>query len=130
VQLALVAVCKRKDAEWLVRGGAFLPVVSCDLAIAAEEARFGLSEVNFGILPAGNASRALAETVRTRDVIHYIMTGKVFDGRKAAEMGLVNEAVPRDRLRERVREVADALLEKSPDEGTRHGSRLLGRDQA
>jgi trans-feruloyl-CoA hydratase/vanillin synthase len=95
-------------------GGAFLPVVSCDLAIAAEDAQFGLSEVNWGILPAGNVSRALAETIRTRDALYYIMTGELFSGRKAAEMGLVNEAVPKEKLRERVRELADVLLEKSP----------------
>jgi feruloyl-CoA hydratase/lyase len=96
-------------------GGAFLPVVSCDLAIAADEAQFGLSEVNWGILPAGNVSRALAETMRTRDALYYIMTGELFDGRRAAEMGLVNEAVPLARLRERVRALADVLLEKSPE---------------
>jgi trans-feruloyl-CoA hydratase/vanillin synthase len=96
-------------------GGAFLPVVSCDLAIAAEEAQFGLSEVNWGILPAGNVSRAVAETMRTRDGLYYVMTGELFDGRKAAEMGLVNEAVPKDKLRERVRELADVLLQKSPE---------------
>jgi feruloyl-CoA hydratase/lyase len=95
-------------------GGAFLPVVSCDLAIAAEEAQFGLSEVNWGILPAGNVSRALAETIRSRDALYYIMTGELFSGRKAAEMGLVNEAVPLVKLRERVRQLADVLLEKSP----------------
>lgn len=96
-------------------GGAFLPVVSCDLAIAAEEAQFGLSEVNWGILPAGNVSRAVAETMRTRDGLYYVMTGELFDGRKAAEMGFVNEAVPKEMLRERVRELADVLLEKSPE---------------
>jgi trans-feruloyl-CoA hydratase/vanillin synthase len=42
------------------------------------------------------------------------MTGQLFDGRKAAEMGIVNEAVPKEKLRERVRELADVLLEKSP----------------
>jgi trans-feruloyl-CoA hydratase/vanillin synthase len=96
-------------------GGAFLPVVSCDLAIAAEEAQFGLSEVNWGILPAGNVSRAVAETMRTRDGLYYVMTGELFNGRKAAEMGFVNEAVPLEKLRERVRELADVLLEKSPE---------------
>ncbi|MBW1802007.1 MAG: enoyl-CoA hydratase/isomerase family protein, partial [Deltaproteobacteria bacterium] len=42
-------------------GGAFTPVVSCDLAIAADEAMFGLSEINWGIIPAGGVPRALAE---------------------------------------------------------------------
>ena len=47
-------------------GGAFTPLVACDLAIAADEATFGLSEVNWGIPPGGVVSRALAETVGTR----------------------------------------------------------------
>jgi len=95
-------------------GGAFLPLVSCDLAIAAEEAQFGLSEINWGIIPAGNVSRAVAETMRHRDGLYYIMTGLTFDGRKAAEMGLVNEAVPRAQLRQRTRALADLLLQKDP----------------
>jgi feruloyl-CoA hydratase/lyase len=95
-------------------GGAFTPVVSCDLAVAAEEAQFGLSEVNWGIIPAGNVSRAVAETMSHRDALYYIMTGLPFSGRKAADMGLVNEAVPRAQLRTRVRQLADLLLEKNP----------------
>jgi trans-feruloyl-CoA hydratase/vanillin synthase len=43
------------------------------------------------------------------------MTGLPFDGRKAAEMGLVNESVPRAQLRQRVRELCDLLLSKDPD---------------
>jgi feruloyl-CoA hydratase/lyase len=93
-------------------GGAFLPVVSCDLAIAADEAKFGLSEVNWGILPAGNVSRAVADTMKTRDGLYYIMTGELFDGKKAAEMGLVNKSVPLDHLRHATRELCDVLLAK------------------
>lgn len=95
-------------------GGAFTPLVACDLAIASETATFGLSEINWGILPAGNVTRAVAETMSHRDSLYYIMTGLPFDGRKAAEMRLVNEAVPADRLRARTRELCDNLLEKNP----------------
>lgn len=95
-------------------GGAFTPLVACDLAIAAEDAKFGLSEVNWGILPGGNVTRAVAEVMGHRDALYYIMTGELFDGRKAAAMGLVNEAVPGPDLRSRVRAIADVLLEKNP----------------
>lgn len=95
-------------------GGAFTPVVACDLAIAADEATFGLSEINWGIPPGGNVSRALAETVGTRDAMLYIMTGRTFDGQKAAQMGLVNESVPLARLRETVTALADELKAKNP----------------
>jgi len=95
-------------------GGAFTPMIACDLAIAADEATFGLSEINWGIPPGGNVSRALAETVGTRDAMLYIMTGRTFKGQKAAQMGLVNESVPHARLRDTVQVLADELKAKNP----------------
>ena len=94
-------------------GGAFTPVCACDLAIAAEEAVFGLSEINWGILPAGNVTKAAMETMGYRNALYYTMTGESFDGKKAAEMGLVNEAVPLAQLRDRTRALAKILLEKN-----------------
>jgi len=94
-------------------GGAFTPVCACDLAIAAEEATFGLSEINWGILPAGNVTKATMETIGYRNALYYTMTGESFDGKKAAEMGLVNQAVPLDQLRDRTRALAKQLLEKN-----------------
>src|SRR5262245_58146592 len=76
-------------------GGAFTPLVACDLATAAEEAQFGLSEINWGIIPGGNVTKAITATMPHRDAMYYAITGKTFDGRKAAEMRLVNESVPR-----------------------------------
>ncbi len=95
-------------------GGAFTPLCACDLAIAADEATFGLSEINWGIPPGSLVSRGLAETVGIRDALLHVMTGRTFDGRKAAEMRLVNWSVPRDRLRTEVATLARELLEKNP----------------
>jgi trans-feruloyl-CoA hydratase/vanillin synthase len=94
-------------------GGAFTPLVACDLAIAAEEAVFGLSEINWGILPAGNVTKAASEALGYRDALYLVMTGEPFDGRTAAQKGLVNLAVPRAQLRERTRALANVLLEKN-----------------
>ena len=95
-------------------GGAFTPLCAVDLAIAAEEATFGLSEINWGILPAGMVSKAMDVLVRQREGLYYVMTGETFNGKKAAELGLVNEAVPLAKLRERTRALAKVLLEKNP----------------
>ena len=95
-------------------GGAFSPLIACDLAIAADEAKFGLSEINWGILPGGNVNRAIAEVMSHRDCLYYIMTGIPFDGKRAAEMRLVNESVPLKQLKKRVRKLADVLLQKNP----------------
>ncbi|MDA8296114.1 MAG: p-hydroxycinnamoyl CoA hydratase/lyase [Actinomycetota bacterium] len=96
-------------------GGAFTPLVACDLAIADEAAVFGLSEVNWGIPPGSVVSRALAEVVPFRDALYYIMTGQTFTGRRAAELRLVNEAVPAGQLRARTLELARQLARLSPE---------------
>jgi trans-feruloyl-CoA hydratase/vanillin synthase len=95
-------------------GGAFTPLISCDLAIAAEDAVFGLSEINWGIIPAGVVTKAVASVLNQRDALYYIMTGETFDGRRAREIGLVNEAVPKEQLRERTTALARVLLAKNP----------------
>jgi trans-feruloyl-CoA hydratase/vanillin synthase len=95
-------------------GGAFTPMASCDLAIAADEATFGVSEINWGILPGGNVSKVLSQLVGRRAALYAIMTGLPFDGRKAAAIGLVNESVPLAQLRARTRALAKVLLEKNP----------------
>jgi trans-feruloyl-CoA hydratase/vanillin synthase len=94
-------------------GAGFTPLVACDLAIAAEEAVFGLSEINWGIIPAGNVTKAAIEAMGYRDAMYYAMTGEAFDARKARSMGLVNDVVPRAELRERTRVLARVLLEKN-----------------
>jgi trans-feruloyl-CoA hydratase/vanillin synthase len=95
-------------------GGAFTPLVACDLAIASETAVFGLSEINWGIPPGNLVSRALGDVMGYRKALEYIMTGKTFTGAEAAEMGVVNKAVPAERLREETIALANSLLEKNP----------------
>ena len=87
---------------------------ACDLAIAAEEARFGLSEINWGILPGGGATKVVADLIPMRDAMYHALTGENIDGKKAAEWRLVNEAVPLAGLKARVIEIARVLLEKNP----------------
>jgi trans-feruloyl-CoA hydratase/vanillin synthase len=95
-------------------GGGFSPLVACDLAIASQTAVFGLSEINWGIPPGNLVSKALADTVGQRKALEYIMTGETFTGLQAAEMGLVNRAVPLDKLREETISLARKLAEKNP----------------
>jgi len=95
-------------------GGAFTPLIACDFAIAAEDAVFGLSEINWGIFPGGLVSRVLVDALSYRDAMYYIMTGDSFDGKKAAEMRLVTFAVPRASLREETVNLAKKLLGKNP----------------
>ena len=95
-------------------GGGYGPLYGCDLAFTAEDAKFGLSEINWGILPGGGATKVARELMPMRHAMYHALTGENIDGRKAAEWGLVNEAVPADQLKARVSEVANNLKEKNP----------------
>jgi trans-feruloyl-CoA hydratase/vanillin synthase len=95
-------------------GGALTIVESCDLALAADEATFGLNEINYKNFPAGSVTRALVNILRPRDFLWYTLTGKPFSGREAAEMGLVNCSVPEAQLRSRTLEVAHGIAAKDP----------------
>ena len=95
-------------------GGAFQVLIGCDLAVAADEATFGLSEINWGIIPAGIVTKSVAEVMSQREALYYIMTGETFDGKRAKELGLVNISVPREQLRDRTKALAETLKEKNP----------------
>lgn len=95
-------------------GGAFTIVASCDIAIAAEEAVFGLSEVNFGKLPGGHVTRAITDHLHPKDLLFYVLTGRTFDGKKAAEMKWVTYAVPKEKLMDEVMSIAGELAKKNP----------------
>jgi len=95
-------------------GGGYGPLFACDLAFAAEEAKFGLSEINWGILPGGGAAKVATELTSFRRAMYHALTGESIDGRTAAEWGFVNEALPLEQLKARVSEVAQVLLAKNP----------------
>lgn len=95
-------------------GGGYGPLFACDLAFASDEAKFGLSEINWGILPGGGASKVAVELLSFRRAMYHAMMGEMVDGKTAAEWGLVNESVPADQLKARVTAVAENLLKKNP----------------
>jgi trans-feruloyl-CoA hydratase/vanillin synthase len=95
-------------------GGAFTQVICCDFAIAAEEAQFSLTEINWGIFPGGLVSKMLTDALGWRDAMYYSLTGEAFDGHTAAKIRLVNHAVPLAGLREETTRLARLLMEKNP----------------
>lgn len=95
-------------------GGGYGPLFACDLAFAANEAQFALSEINWGILPGGGATKVVVDLLSMRDAMYHALTGDLIDGKKAAEWKLVNESLPLADLKQRVTEVANTLLKKNP----------------
>jgi trans-feruloyl-CoA hydratase/vanillin synthase len=96
-------------------GGAFTQLVSCDFALAADDAIFGLSEINWGILPGGIVSKVVVDTMSYRDALWYACTGETFDGKKAAEIKLINKSVPAADLRAETEKLARHLMTLNPE---------------
>jgi len=96
-----------------IGGGAGF-VSACDIVIASTDARFGLSEVKIGLVPACIAPYVLRRTGEGR-ARQYFLTGERFDARRALEIGLVNIAVEPADLDRKVEEVVSSLVSSGPE---------------
>jgi trans-feruloyl-CoA hydratase/vanillin synthase len=96
-------------------GGAFMQLLATDFAVAAEDATFSLSEVNWGILPGALVAKVVADAVLPRHALYYACLGEPFDGKEAARIGMVNFAVPLAKLEQATTELAHKLMKKSPN---------------
>jgi len=98
---------------WCLGGGLSVICVA-DFAIAAEEAKFGLPEVNFGMFPAGGATKGPIELISHRDVLDLALTGRNIDAAEAERMRLINRRVPRPQLMDACIALANELKKKDP----------------
>jgi len=94
-------------------GGGYGPLFACDLAFCSDDAQFGLSEINWGILPGGGATKVAAELMPMRQAMYHALLGENLTGAEAVAAGLVNESVPAARLETHVSAVAQKLLKKN-----------------
>ncbi len=88
-------------------------VASCDLAVAAEEARFATPGVNIGLF-CSTPMVALSRNVGHKAAMQMLLTGDLIDAATALRFGLINEIVPAAALAERTRALALKLASKSP----------------
>jgi enoyl-CoA hydratase/carnithine racemase len=87
-------------------------VATCDLAVAAEEARFATPGVNIGLF-CSTPMVALTRAVGRKAAMEMLLTGKLIDAQTAQAIGLVNRVVPREELREVVDNLAREIAGKS-----------------
>lgn len=86
-------------------------VASCDLAIAAEDTRFGVNGVNIGLF-CSTPMVALSRNIPRKQAFDMLTTGKFIDAHRAEALGLINRAVPADRLVEETNELATTVASK------------------
>ena len=86
-------------------------VASCDLAVAAEDTRFGVNGVNIGLF-CSTPMVALSRNIPRKQAFEMLTTGKFIDAHRAEALGLINRAVPADRLAEETDELAATVASK------------------
>jgi enoyl-CoA hydratase/carnithine racemase len=87
-------------------------VASCDLAVAAEDARFATSGINVGLF-CSTPMVALSRAIGRKAAMEMLLTGDFIDAATARQLGLVNQVVPREELRPATDALARRIAEKS-----------------
>jgi methylglutaconyl-CoA hydratase len=87
---------------------------ACDIAVASDRARFGLSEVKIGLVPAVISPYVIRRIGESR-AREFFLTGERFDARRALEVGLVNTVVPHADLNAKTEGLARLLLSAGPE---------------
>jgi crotonobetainyl-CoA hydratase len=95
-------------------GGGTELVLGCDLAVAVETARFGLSEVKVGLFAAGGGVFRLGRELPPKLAMEMILTGDPIDAHRALELGLINRVVPHAQLMETALALADKIAANAP----------------
>jgi len=95
-------------------GGGFEMVLGCDLVVACEEASFGLPEALVGRMPLDGGMTLLQRQIPFRQAMAMMLTGQRIGAKRALELGLVNEVVPRAQLDEAVARWTESVLACAP----------------
>lgn len=96
-----------------VAGGVEL-ILAADIRIAREDAKFGLPEVRWGLMPTGGGAMKLVDQVGYAHAMDLLLTGRLIDGREAERIGLVTLACPADEVTKLAYERARMIASASP----------------
>jgi len=90
-------------------------ILPCDLRIASEDAKLGLTFVKLGILPGLGSTHLLSRIVGRAKALELVMTARTILAREALEIGLVNAVVPAEKLAATARELAATIAAHRPE---------------
>ena len=95
-------------------GGGTELALACDIRVASESATMGLTETRLAIIPGAGGTQRLPRLVGRGKAKELIFTGRRVDAKEALEIGLVNKAVPAERLLDECLEMAGMICEAGP----------------
>lgn len=95
-------------------GGGCELAIACHLRVASENARFGLPEVQLGLIPGHGGTQRLARIIGTGRAIEMVTTGRMVKADEAYAWGLVNAVTPPEALLDKARDLLSQTLDKAP----------------
>lgn len=95
-------------------GGGCELALACDIRLASKDAKFGLPELNLGIIPGAGGTQRLLLHIGLGNALYYTMSGKMIDAERALQMGLVSEVMEAEALEEEALALANRLKSKGP----------------
>lgn len=95
-------------------GGGLEIALACDIRVGTTTAKFGLPEVNLGIIPSAGGTQRLSAAVGVGVAKELILTGRIIDAAEAHRIGLINRAVDPDELNDVIDDIAGDLASKAP----------------
>jgi enoyl-CoA hydratase/carnithine racemase len=95
-------------------GGGLELALACDMRIAAEDAKLGLTEVRRGIIPGSGGTQRLTRAVGTTKALEMCLTGDTVSGSEAYRLGLVNASVPAGDVIKTAEDLAARILKGAP----------------
>ena len=95
-------------------GGGLETALGCDIRIAAESARLGLSEAKRGIVPGGGGMARLPRLVPMGAALEIMMSGDLITAQEAYRIGLVNQVVPASALMSAAVKMAERFMDSAP----------------
>ena len=98
----------------LALGGGLELALACDIVVAAEHAELGAPEARVGLLALAGGVHRLPRRLPLNVAMGMLLTGQSIDGRRAYDLGLVNEVVPAQELSAAAKRWANAILECAP----------------
>ncbi|WAA11847.1 enoyl-CoA hydratase-related protein [Fervidibacillus halotolerans] len=95
-------------------GGGFELMLACDFRIAVKEAKMGLTEVSWGIIPGAGGTQRLPRLIGEAKAKELILTAKKFTAEEAFSFGLLTKVVEKDELMEESMRLAEKMMENGP----------------
>lgn len=95
-------------------GGGFELALACDIRVASPNAKFGLPELNLGIIPGGGGTQRLARIVGKGKALEMILTGETINANEAKNLGLIKEIIGVETWRKSIFSLASKIMQKGP----------------